>query len=157
MQTEEVDIRLKKTDKQKLQVSGHRPIPSSRCQAAHAAPLRTPSAACAPSCCRSGTSGSATTRTRPSSSSTAVGRVPGFAPTTTSPSLTCCSVGCCPTRHPGSSGTTRPAAGPPTTRTWPSWTTRTAGTRWRSCRPPAAAVWVRWLRVDGRRDRRCVW
>lgn len=43
----------------------------------------------------------------------------------------------------------RPAAGPPTTRTWPSSITRTAGTKWRSCRPRAAAAWARQLCLDG--------
>lgn len=144
MMTNEADFRLTtKTAKQKPPESGSRPIPSSQSRPAPAARRATPSAACAPSSCRFETWGWATTRTRPSSSSTAAGRVPASCQTTTLPSPTCWSAASCLTRCRASCGTTRPAAGPRTTRTWPSSTTRTAGTRWRSCQPPAAAAWVR--------------
>lgn len=134
------------------------PIPSLWFQDGRAAPPRTPSAACAPSCCRSATSAWATTRTRPSCSSTAAGRVPEFAPTTISRSTTCCSAGCSPTLRPRSCGLGRPAAGPPTTRTWPSWITRTAGTRWRSCWLQAAAAWVRrWAQTGDSRGSDDLW
>lgn len=144
MRTRKMEIQL-----QKFLETGHHLFPSSRSQSGPVALLQTPSVACAPSCCRSETWVWATTRTRPSSSSTAAGRVPTFAPTTTSPWPTCWWAGCSLNQHLGSCGTTRPAAGPPTTRTWPSSTTRTAGTRWRSCRPRGAAVSARHGRLRG--------
>lgn len=106
-------------------------------------PLCTPPAACAPSCCRFETSGWAMTQMRPSSSSTAAGRVPASPPTMTSPSPTSCLVALSPSQNPGSCGTVRPAAGQLTTKTWPFWITHTAGTRRRSCQLPAAAAWAR--------------
>lgn len=151
MMEREAEMQQQRRARQKPLEPGHHLIPSSRSLFDRVALLWTPSAACAPSCCRFETSGWATTRMRPSFSSTAVGLVPTFVPTTTSLLPTCCSVGCSLSQHPGSCGTTRPAAGPPTTRTWLFSITRIAGTRWRSCRPRAAAAWDRQPAVRERR------
>lgn len=91
MMAEEPEIQQqKKTAQQMLLELAHHRIQSSRSRPAPVALLQTPTAVCAPSCCRFETLGWATTQTRPSSSSTAVGHVPVSAPTTTLPSPTCC-------------------------------------------------------------------
>lgn len=149
MRTKGAVIQLWKTATWKLLESDHLWIPSYRSQFDHAAQLWTPSAASTPSCCRFGTWGWATTQMRLFYSSIAAARVPVRAPTTTSPSPTCCSLDFSPAQCPGSCGTMHPAAGPPTTRTWPFLITRTDGIRWKSCQLPAAAAWARWLRVNG--------
>lgn len=95
-------------------------------------------AACSQSSSRCVTWAWATTPTRWSASSTALGRARCNAPTTTWRWPTCCRAGTCPWPLWARCGTACPAAGPRTTRTWCSWTTPTAGTRWRSCQRPAA-------------------
>lgn len=82
-----------------------------------------------------------TTPMRPSCSNSAVGHVLTPAPTTTWLWVTCCRVErCLWGLLLGGSGTSPRAAVPRTTRTWPSWTTLTDGTKWRSSRPLTAPV-----------------
>lgn len=78
-----------------------------------------------------------------------MGRAPTLAPTTTWRLPIWSWPECSPTWPPESCGTTRPAAGPPTTRTWPSSTTRTAGTKWRSYQLQAVAAWAEWRGIKG--------
>lgn len=118
---------------------GHHPNPSSQSQSDSVALMQIPTAACASSCCRFEIWGWATTQMKPSSSSTVVGHVPASAPTTISLLVTCYCLVCSLSQHPNC-GTTHPAAGPLTMRTWLSSTTRIAGTRWRNFQLRAAAV-----------------